>query len=190
MRWRCVASAISSSRYLRSNSLSSGVMVTSMTRGSRPSGPVSTDISCSDSVSPVSSARRISGLQRVGLEHQRKKGFAARLVDADGQQVLRGDVGVDHAQVGIEHHDAGGQRADQVGGLEMRDRRRQEAFNRHARLRPAWPRRGAARRRPQCGVGRGGAGRGGGRRCGEFSVGTLHVERAAGVADRLARSDP
>ena len=78
---------------------SSGVMVTSMTRCSRPSGPVSTVISRSDSVSPVSSARRMSAIERIGFEHQREEGFAARLVEAEGEQILRGDVGVDQAQV-------------------------------------------------------------------------------------------
>ena len=136
MRWRCVASEISSSRYLRSNSLSSGVIVTSMTRCSRPSGPVITEISRSESVSPVSSARRMSALSESASSTSDEKRLAARLVDADGEQVLGGDVGVDHAQVRIEHDDAGGQRADEIGGLEMRYRGRKEVFNRHAGPRP------------------------------------------------------
>ena len=111
-------------------------MVTSMTRCSRPSGPACTASSRSD--------KRLAGVeraahehaQRIGFEHQREEGFAARLVDADGEQILRGDVGVHHAQVRIEHDDAGGQRADEIGGLEMRDRGREEAFNRHAGPRP------------------------------------------------------
>ena len=107
-------------------------MVTSMTRCSRPSGPVITEISRSESVSPVSSARRMSGLSESASSTSVEEGPAARLVDADGQQILRGDVGVDHAQIRIEHHDAGGQRADQVGGLEVRDGGREEAFNGHA----------------------------------------------------------
>ncbi len=76
--------------------------------------------------------------QRIGFEHQRKKRLAARLVDAHGEQILRGDVGVHHAQVGIEYDDAGCQRADEVGGLEMGDRRGKESLNRHAGLRPRW----------------------------------------------------
>ena len=74
--------------------------------------------------------------QRIGFEHQREERFAACLVDADGEQILRGDVGVHHAQVRIEHDDAGGERADEIGGLEVRYRGRKEAFNRHAGLRP------------------------------------------------------
>ena len=111
-------------------------MVTSMTRCSRPSGP--------GHHRHLALGQRFAGIeraahqrtQRIRLEHQREKGFAARLVDADGEQVLRGDVRVDHAQVGIEHQDARGQRADEVGGLEVRDRGRKEAFNCHAGLRP------------------------------------------------------
>jgi hypothetical protein len=41
---------------------------------------------------------------------------AARLVEAHRQQVLRRDVGVDHAQLRIEHDDARGERVEQVGG--------------------------------------------------------------------------
>ena len=75
-------------------------------------------------------------VERLGLEHEREERFAARLVDADGEQVLRGDVGVHHAQVRIEHHDAGGESADEVGGLEVGDCGREKPFNRHAGPRP------------------------------------------------------
>ena len=107
-----------------------------MTRCSRPSGPVCTDSSRSESVSPVSTRAAHERAQRIGFEHQREKRLAARLVDADGEQVLGGHVGVDHAQVRIEHDDAGGQRPDEIGRLEMGDRGRKEVFNRHAGLRP------------------------------------------------------
>ena len=65
-----------------------------------------------------------------------RKGLPRAWLTLDGEQILRGDVRVDDAQVRIEHHDAGGQRADEIGGLEVRDRGRKEALNRHAGLRP------------------------------------------------------
>src|SRR6185369_4508808 len=74
--------------------------------------------------------------QRIGFEYQREKWLAARLVDAGGEQILGGHVGVDHAQVRIEHDDAGGQRPDEIGRLEMRYRGRKKVFNRHAGPRP------------------------------------------------------
>jgi hypothetical protein len=47
---------------------------------------------------------------------------AARLVQAECEEVLRRDVRVDRAQLGIEHDDAGRQRVEQIRGIEMRQR--------------------------------------------------------------------
>ena len=47
----------------------------------------------------------------------------ARLPQAHGHEILRADIGVDGAVLCIEHHDAGRQRVEQLGGLEMRERR-------------------------------------------------------------------
>jgi hypothetical protein len=48
---------------------------------------------------------------------------ATRLLDADGHEVLRADVGVDEAQVRVEDDEAGGQCVQQIGGIEVRQRR-------------------------------------------------------------------
>jgi hypothetical protein len=41
------------------------------------------------------------------------------LIDAEGERVLRGQVRVDDAQLGVEHHEADSQRIEQIRGLEM-----------------------------------------------------------------------
>ena len=72
----------------------------------------------------------LAGLQRapqdaaeaVGVVQEVAERAAARHLQAEGEQVLRGDVGVHRAQLRIEHHDAGGQRIEQVRGIEVRQR--------------------------------------------------------------------
>jgi hypothetical protein len=97
-------------------------MVTSMTRRSRTERTrLHSELALRECLAGVDCAPH-EHAERVGFQHQREKRFAARLIDARGKQILSGDVGVHHAQVRIEDHDAGGERTDEIGGLEMRDR--------------------------------------------------------------------
>ena len=47
---------------------------------------------------------------------------AARLVQAEREQVLRGDVGIDRAKLRIEHDDPGRQGIEQLRRIEVRER--------------------------------------------------------------------
>ena len=71
--------------------------------------------------------------QPVGVVQEVAERAAARLVEAEGEQVLRGDVGVDGAQLRIEHDDAGRQRVEQIRRIEVRERRRQGVLSGHGR---------------------------------------------------------
>ena len=74
MRWRCVASAISSSRYLRSNSLSSGVMVTSMYARSRAPRAAAPNLALGKCLAGIDSAR-ISGLSDSASSTSERNGL-------------------------------------------------------------------------------------------------------------------
>ena len=72
--------------------------------------------------SPVSQHAPQVREQAVRIVQEVAEGPAARLVQAEGEQVLRGNVGVDRAQLRIEHDDAGGQRVEQIRRIEVRQR--------------------------------------------------------------------
>ena len=57
--------------------------------------------------------------QRFGILEQFRERMPAGLVEAHCQQVLRADIGVDHAQLRVEHEDAGRQHVEQFGRIEM-----------------------------------------------------------------------
>ena len=57
----------------------------------------------------------------------------ARHLQAEGEQVLGGNVGVHRAQLRVEHHDAGGERIEQIRRIEVRERRRRSRFRRGRR---------------------------------------------------------
>ena len=58
--------------------------------------------------------------QRLGIFEQFRERMPAGLVEAHCQQILRTDIGVDHAQLRVEHDDAGRQYVEQFGRIEMR----------------------------------------------------------------------
>ena len=66
------------------------------------------------------------------------EGSAARLFETEGEHVLRGDVRIDRAQLGIEHNDAGRERIEQVRRVEVRQNRRQTVFNSHGASQQIW----------------------------------------------------
>jgi hypothetical protein len=70
-------------------------------------------------------------VERHRVGEQLGDGPATGFVQPDGEQILRSDVGVDHAQVGIEHHHAGGQYVQQIRRIEMRQRRWRDLFKSH-----------------------------------------------------------
>jgi hypothetical protein len=57
------------------------------------------------------------------LEYEREKGLPRAWLTLTASRSCAGDVCVHHAEIGIEHNDAGGQRADEIGGLEVSNRR-------------------------------------------------------------------
>src|SRR5207245_10634826 len=67
---------------------------------------------------------------------------AARLVQTEREQVLRGDIGIDRAKLRIEHDDPGRQGIEQIRRIEVRERRRQGVLSDHG---APW---GALRRLP------------------------------------------
>ena len=60
--------------------------------------------------------------QAVGFQQVIAEGPAAALVQADGQQILRGDIGVDRTQLRVQQDDPGRERIQQIRGVEMRQR--------------------------------------------------------------------
>ena len=120
---RCVASASSSSRCVPVTWPSSGVTVRSSTRASRGE-PIGRTVS-SRSEMPCAGVERAAqdADEAVRVVQEIAERPAARLVQAERQQVLRGDVRVDGAELRIEHDDAGGQRIEQIRGIEVRERR-------------------------------------------------------------------
>jgi hypothetical protein len=132
-RVRCVSSESSSSSLVPVMP-SSGVTVMSSTRGlARLRRGPHRDLALGIDVAGVARALQRRD-QAVGLGEQVGVGPAARLVEAHRQQALGGDVRVDHAELRVEHDDAGGQRVEQVGGVVVRERRRQGAFSDHRAL--------------------------------------------------------
>ena len=117
-----------------------------------------------------SSTRRRMPPSRLGLVQEIRERSAARLLQAEGEQVLRGDVGIHRAQLRVEHDDAGGERIEQVGRVEMRERRRCAVLNRHE---PRAPARGDAQAR----VSADGSGR-----CGFSSEGWCDAEGSRSVS--------
>ena len=121
MRWRCVVSASSSSR-CRPVSPSKGSEGHVERARSRGAAAGRTGSSRSAIPSPLMSTRRRMPPSASGACSRSVNGRPRACLQAEGEQVLRGDVGVHRAQLRIQHDDAGGERVEQVGRIEMRER--------------------------------------------------------------------
>ena len=75
-------------------------------------------------------------VEAIGVVEEVAERAAARLLQAEGEQVLRADVGVHQAQMRIEHDDAGGEDIEQVRGIEVRQRGRDRGSQGHGAPRP------------------------------------------------------
>ena len=101
--------------------------------------------------------KALAGLERpaqncgktVGVLQKIGERTTPRLVETEGEEILRRDVRVNRAQLRVEHDDAGRQRVDELCRIEVRERRRQTVFNRQGAPRGA-PRRSFSTRRPPC----------------------------------------
>ena len=96
----------------------------------RRPGRAHRDLAVGDALAALERAPQ-DAAEPFGVMQEVAERAAARLLQAEGQQVLRGDVGVHRAQLRIEHHDAGGERIEQVRGIEVRERGRGGLFKRH-----------------------------------------------------------
>src|SRR6185437_15289449 len=71
--------------------------------------------------------------ERLWLCKQLRDWPAARLIQPYGQQVLRADVRIHHAALLIEQDDTRGERIEQLGGIEVCQRRGRQTLNGHRR---------------------------------------------------------
>ena len=76
-----------------------------------------------------------NGGQATSVQQKIREGTAARLIEAEGQEVLCGYVGVDGAELGVQDDDARGERVEKIGRLEMRQRRGGVVLSGHGSLR-------------------------------------------------------
>src|SRR5579862_5567646 len=67
----------------------------------------------------------------VGLEESVTEGAPAGLIETEREQILRGDVRIDRAQLRIEQNDSSGERIEETRRIEMRERRWEAVFKRH-----------------------------------------------------------
>src|ERR1700716_941509 len=69
--------------------------------------------------------------ESIGVLQEVAEWPATRLVEAESEEVLCRHIGVNRAELRVEHDDAGRQRVEQLCRLEVRERRRQAVFSGH-----------------------------------------------------------